>query len=212
MAQKFYVVWEGREPGIYDSWRDCERQVKGVAARFKSFTSLEEAQQAYKGDAADYIRPAGKRKEEKVQLQPEEYQQMGVEFPSIAVDAACSGNPGRMEYRGVEAETGVQLFHFGPREGGTNNIGEFLAIVHAAAMIDQGKLPRWPIYSDSKTGQAWVREKKAKTKLQRTQKNAELFDMLQRAEQWLKTHDMPVKVMKWKTEEWGEIPADFGRK
>ena len=53
-----------------------------------------------------------------------------------AVDAGCSGNPGPMEYRGVDMRTGKQIFHFGPIQG-TNNIGEFLAIVHALALMEQ---------------------------------------------------------------------------
>ena len=39
---------------------------------------------------------------------------------SIAVDAACSGNPGKMEYRGVYVADGRELFHIGPFEEGTN--------------------------------------------------------------------------------------------
>ena len=49
-----------------------------------------------------------------------------------AVDAACSGNPGPMEYQCIDLQTGAQVFHYGPIHG-TNNIGEFLAIVHARA-------------------------------------------------------------------------------
>ena len=44
-----------------------------------------------------------------------------------AVDAACSGNPGPMEYQCIDLQTGAQVFHYGPIHG-TNNIGEFLAI------------------------------------------------------------------------------------
>ncbi|MCF0194471.1 MAG: hypothetical protein HUK00_04765 [Bacteroidaceae bacterium] len=130
---------------------------------------------------------------------------------AIAVDAACSGNPGPMEYRGVLIPDGRQLFHFGPIEG-TNNIGEFLAIVHALAL-------QWkhgttlPIYSDSKTAQAWLRKHKSGTKLARTEATAQALDLVARAEQWLNTHDYAhIPVMKWDTDEWGEIPADFGRK
>ena len=54
---------------------------------------------------------------------------------SIAVDAACSGNPGNMEYRGVYTKTKEQIFHQGPFPQGTNNIGEFLALVHGLAFF-----------------------------------------------------------------------------
>jgi ribonuclease HI len=129
----------------------------------------------------------------------------------VAVDAACSGNPGPMEYRGVYLLTGQQIFHFGPVYG-TNNIGEFLAIVHALALMKQKGI-RMTIYSDSRNALAWVKQKKCKTKLERTPKTEELFQMIERAENWLKTHtyaDIP--LLKWETEEWGEVPADFGRK
>ena len=53
-----------------------------------------------------------------------------------AVDAACSGNPGPMEYQCIDLATGAQVFHFGPIHG-TNNIGEFLAIVHALALMEK---------------------------------------------------------------------------
>ena len=130
---------------------------------------------------------------------------------AIAVDAACSGNPGPMEYRGVLIPDGRLLFHFGPIQG-TNNIGEFLAIVHALAL-------QWkhgtalPVYSDSRTAQAWLRKRKSGTKLERTEATAQALDLVGRAEQWLNTHDFShIPVLKWDTDNWGEIPADFGRK
>ena len=78
-----------------------------------------------------------------------------------AVDAACSGNPGPMEYRGVYLLTGQEIFHFGPVYG-TNNIGEFLAIVHALALMKQKGL-QMTIYSDSRNALGWVNQKKCKT-------------------------------------------------
>ena len=43
---KFYVVWQGREAGIYESWAACEAQVKGVAAKYKGFATRTEAEKA----------------------------------------------------------------------------------------------------------------------------------------------------------------------
>lgn len=130
---------------------------------------------------------------------------------ALCVDAACSGNPGPMEYRGIHLPSGKVVFHYGPIEG-TNNIGEFLAIVHALALCKQHGLHHMPIYSDSKTGQAWVRNKKAKTTLARTEKTAQALDLVTRAENWLRNNNYGNPILKWNTEEWGEIPADFGRK
>lgn len=141
---------------------------------------------------------------------------------ALAVDAACSGNPGPMEYRGVMlySETPEvpstfrpvkEVFHYGPVHG-TNNIGEFLAIVHALALMEQ-KDVTMTVYSDSMTAQTWVRNRKCKTTLARTAETEELLQMVARAEQWLRTHQ-PLKapVVKWDTDSLGEIPADFGRK
>ena len=130
---------------------------------------------------------------------------------SYAVDAACSGNPGPLEYRCVHTSTRKQLFKQGPFEHGTNNIGEFLAIVHALALFKQKGITL-PIYSDSENAIGWVKEKKCKTKLAPDERNAPLFELVARAEQWLAENDYSNPILKWETEAWGEVPADFGRK
>ena len=206
--QKYYVVWKGVSPGIYTSWTDCQLQVKGYdGAQYKSFDTLEEAEHALASSPFHYI---GNHKSEiaahKSQALPENF-----DMNCVAVDAACSGNPGPMEYRGVYLLTGQEIFHFGPVYG-TNNIGEFLAIVHALALMKQKGISM-TVYSDSRNALSWVKQKKCKTKLERTMKTEKLFQMIERAETWLKTHtysDIP--LLKWETEEWGEVPADFGRK
>lgn len=201
---KFYVVWRGLTPGIYSSWNDCEKQVKGIdGARFKSFKTREEAETA-------------------LELGPEKLQRISAiernrnksnppDGRTIAVDAACSGNPGKMEYRGVFTETNTELFRSKVFEEGTNNIGEFLAIVHCLAW-QQKKRIEYPIYSDSQNAINWVKAGKARTKLFRSAKTEELFQLIERAEFWLKNNDFRVPIMKWETKSWGEIPADFGRK
>lgn len=126
------------------------------------------------------------------------------------VDASCSGNPGPMEYQCVHLPSRQRVFHFGPIPG-TNNIGEFLAIVHALALQRQRGICV-TIYSDSMTAQTWVKNRKAKTTLKRTPRTAQALDLLARAEKWIQTYGVNVPIQKWNTEEWGEIPADFGRK
>lgn len=128
-----------------------------------------------------------------------------------AVDAACSGNPGPMEYRGVDLATGEQIFHFGPVYG-TNNIGEFLAIVHALALMDKEGIRDKAIYSDSVNALLWVRKKQCKTKLRRDASTEQLYQIIARAETWLRTHTVTTPILKWETAKWGECPADFGRK
>lgn len=205
--QKYYVVWVGHKPGIYTNWDDCNAQVKNYpAARYKSFESKSEAEAAFKGNP-----PAWKKKEATPALK-KPIGKFNIIKNSISVDAACSGNPGTMEYRGVHTADGAEIFHYGPQRDGTNNIGEFLAIVHALAMLHKKNDQQTPIYSDSKIAIGWVKKKKANTKLEMTRHNRELFDMITRAEKWLNTHTWKNPLLKWETADWGEIPADFGRK
>ena len=128
-----------------------------------------------------------------------------------AVDAACSGNPGPMEYQCIDLQTGAQVFHFGPVQG-TNNIGEFLAIVHALALMEKQGIKDKVIYSDSYNAILWVKKKKCKTTLTRNSATEQLYQIIERAEQWLMTHNVTTPIIKWETKQWGEIPADFGRK
>lgn len=211
MKNKFYVVWTGREPGVYESWSACERQVKGVAgAQFKGFGTRLEAESAFAGSPVEYFSKGAKQAVQRMnwRLLPKQEQPV---FPALAVDAACSGNPGVLEFRGVDAETGREVFHRGPYQQGTNNIGEFLAIVLGLIILKKNKLDI-PLYSDSRTALAWVRKKHAGTKLAPSKENAPLMDALRIAEQWLQNNTYTTTLLKWDTERWGEIPADFGRK
>lgn len=206
--QKFYVVWFGNPAGIFNSWKDCKRSIDGVAgAQYKSFETMAEAKKAFNKKYADY-----KGKTVKKTLSKEQLQKIGEpNLYSIAVDAASSGNPGKMEYRGVDTQTHKQLFHQGPFQQGTNNIGEFLALVHGLAFLQKHNSDRL-IYSDSRIAIGWVKRKKCNTKLKKTSKNKDVFDLVERAENWLKANPVITKIVKWETKAWGEIPADFGRK
>lgn len=207
--QKFYVVWYGNPAGIFESWKECQLSIKGVpGAQYKSFLTFKEAKVAYNKEYADY---KGKNTKKKT-LTKEQLQKIGEpNLYTIAVDAASSGNPGKMEYRGVDTQTHKQLFHQGPFLQGTNNIGEFLALVHGLAYLKQQKSNR-NIYSDSKIAIGWVKKKKCNTKLKRTAKNKKVFELVARAENWLKNNPYSTNMIKWETKAWGEIPADFGRK
>lgn len=207
--KKFYVVWKGKHPGIFESWADCKAQIDGVkGAQYKSFTTFEEAKKAFN---SNYLEYKGKSKGKK-ELSQEELLKIGdPNYNSIAVDAASSGNPGKMEYRGVDTKSKRVLFHQGPFEQGTSNVGEFLALVHGLAFLKQQKSDRI-LYSDSRIAIGWVRKKKCGTKLKKTAKNAQLFELIERAEEWLKKNRFNTPIVKWETKAWGEIPADFGRK
>jgi len=207
--EKFYVVWYGNPAGIFGSWKECQRSIKGVSgAQYKSFPTFAEAKVAYNKEYRDYKGKSTKKKT----LSKEQLDKIGdPNLYSIAVDAASSGNPGKMEYRGVDTQTHKQLFHQGPFNQGTNNIGEFLALVHGLAFLKQKKSDRI-LYTDSKIAMGWVKRKKCNTKLVKTKKNEVVFDLIARAENWLKTNNYTTQIVKRETKAWGEIPADFGRK
>ncbi len=212
--QKYYTVWSGREIGVFDTWKECEKQVKGFdKAQYKSFPTREEAEKAFEQNADEYIIRTTKEKSGiHTRELPDPKTVAPFVYPSLAVDAACSHNPGPVEYRGVDPNTGKQIFHVGPLQNGTNNIGEFLALVHAMAYMEKQGI-NYPIYSDSRNAILWVRQGKCKTKLEENHSNAPLFDLVRRAEKWLNAHSIRnYTILKWNTEEWGEIPADFGRK
>jgi len=208
--KKFYVVWNGRKKGIYTSWNVCKKQVDGFdAAQYKSFTSLNEAEIAFSKKYENY---KGKNTS-KPTLSASEKSAIGSpNLESISVDAACSGNPGKMEYRGVLTHNKKQLFLKGPYPNGTNNIGEFLALVHGIALLKSKNKESIPIYSDSRTAMSWVKQKKCKTNLHFDESNKDLLNLIKRAENWLKENSFKNPILKWETKAWGEIPADFGRK
>lgn len=206
--KKYYVVWKGANTGVFHHWVDCEKAIKGyTGALYRSFPTLEEAVEAFKNQPTPFA-----KKNVTTSLPSKKIPKSNIILESLSVDAACSGNPGKMEYRGVDTRTGEEIFKQGPFELGTNNIGEFLAIVHALALLNKHGHALMPIYTDSKTALAWVRKKHPNTKLAEHPKNEILFQLMQRAVDWLKSNNYKNPIIKWETESWGEIPADFGRK
>ena len=206
---KYYVVWRGRLTGIFESWEECQQQIDGFeGAQFKGYPTRELAEAAHKLNYWQAVKPEGGSRD----ISNSSFLiSHSIIVPSLSVDAACSGNPGVMEYRGVDTATGREIFRMGPFEHATNNIGEFLALVHGLALLKQYN-KTMPIYSDSVNAIAWVRAKKCRTKLARTEKNIEVFNLIARAEHWLEDNHYTTKIIKWDTPNLGEIPADFGRK
>ena len=222
---------------MYSSWEACQEAVNGVSgAKYKSFKSQDEAEDAFEmgeeayeeakasdagntstsskpresGESSNSSKASEPIKPERPTFNPQTLPAEVIR-EAIAVDAACSGNPGAMEYRGVYLANGREIFHFGPIHG-TNNIGEFLAIIHGLAILKQKGLDSMPIYSDSVNAQLWVRKHHCKTTLVRNDKTEKLHQMIERAEAWLKSNTYRNPIIKWQTDKWGEIPADFGRK
>lgn len=235
--RKFYVVWEGREPGIYEDWEDCLAQVDGFpGAKYKSFKTQNEAVMAFRGDGREEetllqqialkniemsqsspaplsaTRPANTPTTKAAPVYPDYSRIPEINLSAIATDGACAGNPGRMEYRCVKVATGEEIFHIGPLDDGTNNVAEYLALVHALALLFRQNDSTTPIYTDSATAVAWVRNRGCRTQLTPTERNRKIFEMLARANLWLRSHSPRNPILRWNTPLWGEIPADFGRK
>ena len=206
--QKYYTVWKGHKTGVFETWSECLLQIKNFqGAQYKSFATKATAVKAFEGLYEDYI----EKNKAKKGIPNRGDQIEGPNLNSISVDAASSGNPGVMEYRGVDTQTKALLFHKGPFQKATNNIGEFLALVHGLALL-KNQESQVMLYTDSVTAMSWVRKKKCNTKLKRTKENQAVFVLIDRAEQWLQNNTFTTKVVKWDTKSWGEIPADFGRK
>ncbi|WP_308637475.1 ribonuclease H [Paenibacillus silvisoli] len=221
--QKFYVVWVGRKPGVYTSWGDCQAQTSGFEdAKFKSYESRAEAEQAFQGGWKKHWGQGGgasagassgksgfgypRKKPAAADAHSEE-----IDYDSISVDVGTNGNPGPVEYKGVDTRTGEVIFAVGPISKGTNNLGEFLAIVHGLAYLKKLGSSK-TVYSDSMNALKWVKQKSVSTTLPRDHSTEEIWLMIDRAVKWLQTNTYSNKVLKWQTKEWGEIKADYGRK
>jgi len=206
---KYYVVWVGRTPGVYRTWAECQAQVAEFPdARYKSYESQQEADAAYrKGWKASFA--AASRP--KASAAANKKAAGEIDYDSISVDVGTRGNPGPVEYKGVDTRTGDVLFSYGPVAKGTNNLGEFLAIVHALAYLKQQGSSK-TVYSDSRNALKWVGEKAVASSLVRDESTREIWDLVDRAVNWLRTNRYDNKVKKWETDAWGEIKADYGRK
>lgn len=223
-GSKHYVVWVGKQPGVYKSWPECQSQVNGYPeAKYKSFESKDKAEAAYKEgwkshwgqgkgastSSAAAVKSKGASFAAKSSSASAEEQE--IDYNSISVDVGTRGNPGPVEYKGVDTQTGDILFYVGPIPNGTNNLGEFIAVVHALDYLKkQGSSQT--IYSDSRTALSWLRNKKIASTLVRDASTKQIWDLADWAIDWLRNNTYTNKVVKWNTEEWGEIRADFGRK
>lgn len=210
MSAKVYVVWRGKETGVFTDWQKCKDSIHGYkGAKYRSFNSLEKANQAF---IEGYEIHWGQKIKYKTELTEDQIQIIGDPvYPSISVDAAWNTSTLHMEYQGVDTLSGIKIFHQGPFEEGTQNVGEFLAIVHALAHLKKQN-SNIPIYSDSRNAINWVRDKTHRSHLAHNDKNNKLFELLDRAVKWLNENEFSNQVLKWETRAWGENPADFGRK
>jgi ribonuclease HI len=221
--QKVYVVWVGRKPGVYSSWAECQEQInKFDDAKFKSYETRAAADEAYKagwkgkwGQGKSSSSGAGSKVSSKIassrSLSGSASALEEIDYDSISVDVGTSGNPGPVEYKGVDTKTGEIIFSKGPIQRGTNNLGEFLAIVHGLAYLQKIGSNK-TVYSDSVNAIKWVKQKAVSSTLARDESTKEIWELVDRAIHWLRTNKYNNKVVKWQTKQWGEIKADYGRK
>ncbi len=212
--QKYYVVWVGRKPGVYANWADCQEQInKFDEAKFKSYETKAAADEAYKaGWKKHWGQGKGKQSIGSFKLKSSGVETTEeIDYNSISVDVGTSGNPGPVEYKGVDTQTGEVIFAKGPIKKGTNNLGEFLAIVHGLAYLQKMESNK-TVYSDSVNAIKWVKQRAVSSTLPRDESTKEIWDLVDRAVHWLKTNKYSNKVAKWQTKQWGEIKADYGRK
>ncbi|MCV6587748.1 MAG: ribonuclease H family protein [Marinobacterium sp.] len=145
MAKKYYVVWKGRQPSVFNSWLACQRSVdKFPGARFKSFLTLAEAEAAFdKGAPASgrYVSGNYTGAGQVTHKHPKPAEPSTAEFQlQVYCDGACEPNPG-------EAGSGVAVYREGKLNGlwyglynpqGTNNIAELNALHQALLIARQG--------------------------------------------------------------------------
>lgn len=208
--KKFYVVWQGSKTGVFANWADCQASIAGFSkAKYKSFPTLEAAERAFR-EGADVYYGTGKFVSA---LSDKQLAVIGRPLTnSLCVDAAWNAQTKVMEYRGVWHHDRTIAFQKGPFSNATNNIGEFLAIVHALALMAKQSL-NLPVYSDSETAISWVHNRRVNSKsMQKGETSSRVNELVARALDWIRHNEFPNEILKWRTEAWGEVPADYGRK
>jgi len=210
---KYYAVFEGRKPGVYDTWEECNRQVNGYSgATFRSYRTKAEAEK----ELDTYNSKKGAEKASTSVNNAEVAPATPTSRPTTGIfaDGACSGNPGPMEYRVIRISESTKPETIAKQsfDQGTNNVAEFLALVEALKNTQDS---HEPVYTDSTNAITWVERGGCNTQSSLS-KDAQVA--VDNAVKWLKSlpqeqrANMEARIKKWDTQAWGEIPADFGRK
>lgn len=135
----------------------------------------------------------------------------------LCSDASYLSNTKLLEFRVVNIETGQELYRNSFADTlHTTNIGEFFGLVRGIKIhIDSNLALDYPIFSDSQVAIGWVNGLYVNSKNLRKPENRLFFPFVEKGLEYLrkitKAKKMP-PVLKWRTDIWGEIPADFDRK
>jgi ribonuclease HI len=145
VAQKYYVVWQGRETGIFNDWASCKKQIDHFpGARYKSFTTQQEAQAAFKAGVGKSTTTTksvsnGFKKAPGIKTYTEADIKAIQVDTKIYTDGGCEPNPGKAGsgmavYRNEQlAELWYGLYN----PHGTNNTAELNALCQAMRMAEQ---------------------------------------------------------------------------
>lgn len=191
---KYYVVWRGRETGIFDSWEACRASIDGFqGAQYKGYPTWEEA---HEGHINGYWNETIIRKIDAADTE--------VIKRSFITDVQCDAE-GTMTYSILDNETLTYIYQSPKYLDANNNVGQFIAIVHALAHLARTSDTR-PIYTTSDTAIAWTKKRECNTRLCRTLNNTNLFDLLIRANSWIANNSFANQILKWNTASWGNPP------
>lgn len=220
---KWYSVWKGRTIGVFDNWTDCKKSTERYqGAKYESFKTYDDARASFLEHTTKY---KSKILEKSIIDKEERWRtcEKSPQFPFYCTDAACT-NPhcGIVEYRCFyvfsKDSTPKNIYSFGPFQDGSNNIGEYLALVKALMWLETTE-PNGtdPVYSDSKIAIIWISDIKNPGSNSHIPKIGEaLKGELLMCDDWVKKStsysQIARRVRHWNTSDWGEIPADYGRK
>ena len=170
-----YVVFVGREPGIYSNLSDCLEQLRGFKDRkYLSYTSLAEAEEALKryNQGTLYIG-------DNISDTLKQDINSGI-YISCTYDAQTE----QWAAYGKDIESGMELLSIDAMPFATKNLTEFLAVVAVLRYCkNRGKLDN--VYVDNIKILNWIHNKKAEYFIQKNQKNKELYTAILAAEKWL---------------------------
>lgn len=209
---KFYVVWKGRDTGIFTSWSEVNELIKGFSgAEYKSYADQETAELEFslgspKGRSNDENHTTTKLKEE-----PSD-DHKAPDHECLTVDGSYLGGKKIMQYRCVWNQSKEEVFSTKPIEGGNQNIAEFLALVGAMKYRVSTKQYDLHIYSDSQTALSWVRNCKIKSSYDLSQLDEVVQERIYGALKFIAKSGVRKNLYKWDSALWGDIPADYGRK
>ena len=173
MNKKYYVVWKGSKPGIYDSWPAAKEQTEGRAdAQFMGFPSKAEAQAAYQ---STYTKALMRRSVNKTpsahsshatkintpmgnHLSSNPHGYNGTADINIYCDGACSPNPGKSGtgiaiYESINDKTQLTSLWYGLYQAnGTNNTAELNGLLKSFEIAQQyiAQNKKVQVLSDSK--------------------------------------------------------------